>query len=159
NTAEGGVTADLVQPTSVEGCTADAWDGVDADGKIALISRGSCAFGDKSLYAGQAGAEAAIVYNNETGSLNGTLGGQNEDFVPTTGITQEAGETLVDEMSNGPVEVSLELQQVREERETFNVIAETDTGRDDNVVMLGAHLDGVPEGAGINDNGSGSAAI
>lgn len=159
NTAEGGVTAELVQPASPEGCTADAWEGVDATGKIALISRGTCAFADKSLHAGQAGAEAAIVYNNETGALSGTLGERNEDFVPTTGITQEDGQTLVDQMSDGAVEVSLDLQQIREERETFNVIAETGTGRDDNVVMLGAHLDGVPEGAGINDNGSGTAAI
>ena len=30
---------------------------------------------------------------------------------------------------------------------------------DDNVVMAGAHLDSVPEGPGINDNGSGSAAL
>ena len=43
--------------------------------------------------------------------------------------------------------------------ESFNVIAETKQGRDDNVVMLGAHLDGVEEGPGINDNGTGSATI
>jgi Zn-dependent M28 family amino/carboxypeptidase len=44
-------------------------------------------------------------------------------------------------------------------RTTWNVLAETAAGRDDNVVMLGAHLDSVAEGAGINDNGSGSAGI
>ena len=44
-------------------------------------------------------------------------------------------------------------------RPTFNLIAETDTGRDDNIVMMGAHLDSVESGAGINDNGSGSASI
>ena len=44
-------------------------------------------------------------------------------------------------------------------RETSNVLAETSNGRDDNVVMVGAHLDSVPEGPGIQDNGSGSAAI
>jgi Zn-dependent M28 family amino/carboxypeptidase len=39
------------------------------------------------------------------------------------------------------------------------VIAQTRTGRTDNVVMSGAHLDSVPAGPGINDNGSGSAAL
>ncbi|MCY7402739.1 MAG: M20/M25/M40 family metallo-hydrolase [Nocardioides sp.] len=39
------------------------------------------------------------------------------------------------------------------------MIAETAKGRDDSVVMAGAHLDSVHDGAGINDNGSGSAAI
>ncbi|HEY3485178.1 MAG TPA: M20/M25/M40 family metallo-hydrolase, partial [Ilumatobacteraceae bacterium] len=33
----------------------------------------------------------------------------------------------------------------------------TKTGRTDRVVVVGAHLDSVPEGPGINDNGSGSA--
>lgn len=159
NTPEGGVTAALVQPASVEGCATEAWNGVDATGKIALIRRGTCSFADKSVYAGQAGAEAAIIYNNEAGDLNGTLGEVNDEFVPTTGIQQSAGESLAEEMAAGPVTVNLNLQQIREERETFNVIAETDTGRDDNVVMLGAHLDSVTEGPGINDNGSGSAAI
>jgi aminopeptidase Y len=40
-----------------------------------------------------------------------------------------------------------------------NVVAETRGGDRDNVVMVGAHLDSVPEGPGINDNGSGTAAI
>jgi len=42
---------------------------------------------------------------------------------------------------------------------TDNVIAQTRDGRTDNVVMAGAHLRSVQEGAGINDNGSGSAAL
>ena len=40
-----------------------------------------------------------------------------------------------------------------------NVIAELDGTEHDNVVMAGAHLDSVPAGPGINDNGSGSAAL
>ena len=42
---------------------------------------------------------------------------------------------------------------------TSNVIAETKGGDPDNVVMVGAHLDSVNAGPGIQDNGSGSAAI
>jgi Zn-dependent M28 family amino/carboxypeptidase len=42
---------------------------------------------------------------------------------------------------------------------TYNVLAEK-TGRNaDNVVMVGAHLDSVNAGPGINDNGSGSAGL
>ncbi|WP_030684497.1 M20/M25/M40 family metallo-hydrolase [Streptomyces sp. NRRL B-1347] len=40
-----------------------------------------------------------------------------------------------------------------------NLIAEWPKGNADNVYMFGAHLDGVAAGPGINDNGSGSAAI
>jgi aminopeptidase S len=40
-----------------------------------------------------------------------------------------------------------------------NVVAETRTGDPAHVVVAGAHLDSVPEGPGINDNGSGVAAL
>lgn len=40
-----------------------------------------------------------------------------------------------------------------------NVIAQTRTGDPDQVVMAGAHLDSVRTGPGINDNGSGVAAL
>ena len=39
------------------------------------------------------------------------------------------------------------------------MIAEKEGAHDDNVVMAGAHLDSVLAGPGINDNGSGSAAL
>jgi Zn-dependent M28 family amino/carboxypeptidase len=42
---------------------------------------------------------------------------------------------------------------------TRNVIAQTKTGSTRDVVMVGAHLDSVPAGPGINDNGSGVAAV
>jgi aminopeptidase Y len=40
-----------------------------------------------------------------------------------------------------------------------NVIADSLFGDPRNVVMVGAHLDSVPAGPGINDNGSGTAAV
>jgi aminopeptidase S len=40
-----------------------------------------------------------------------------------------------------------------------NVIAQTSTGNPDAVVVIGAHLDSVPEGPGIVDNGSGVASL
>ncbi len=46
-----------------------------------------------------------------------------------------------------------------EEIETFSILAETAGGDADNVIMLGAHLDGVPGSPGINDNASGVAAL
>ena len=46
-----------------------------------------------------------------------------------------------------------------ETRTDVNVIAELPGKNTDNVVMAGAHLDSVTAGPGINDNGSGSAAL
>ena len=48
---------------------------------------------------------------------------------------------------------------ITESRETANVIVETSEGTADRVVVVGAHLDSVREGPGINDNGSGTATI
>lgn len=161
STPEGGVTGELVAPASAEGCDAAAWDGVDlsGDSDIALVSRGSCSFALKAVSAGEAGAEAVLIYNNEAGVLNGTLGGVEPTSAPATGITMAEGQALLEKMAAGPVTMTFVLEKTMEERETFNVIAETDSGRDDNVVMLGAHLDSVGDGPGINDNGSGTAGI
>ncbi|MGP4044825.1 M28 family metallopeptidase [Streptomyces sp. 2A115] len=44
-------------------------------------------------------------------------------------------------------------------RTGYNLIADWPGGNTDQVVMAGSHLDSVTSGAGINDNGSGSAAV
>ena len=53
--------------------------------------------------------------------------------------------------------VSVAVQDV--EIVTENLIADTPGGRTDRTVLAGAHLDSVPEGPGINDNGTGTAAL
>lgn len=55
--------------------------------------------------------------------------------------------------------VSFEIREFQEPRTTRNVIAETRGGNAARTVMLGAHLDSVTAGPGINDNGSGSAGL
>lgn len=163
STAVGGVTGTLVTPASDPlACTADAWDGVDLTGSIAVVSRGTCSFAEKSIAAGAAGAAAVFIYNNsEVGSeeLNGTLGQPDPGLIPSVGFTADEGAAMLAALELGPVEGTVDIQGESEFIETFNIIAETSTGRDDNVVMLGSHLDSVPEGPGINDNGSGSAAL
>ncbi|MFD1714085.1 M20/M25/M40 family metallo-hydrolase [Amnibacterium flavum] len=153
-----GITGPVVAPADPLGCTTDAWAGVDATGAVAVISRGECAFSEKVAAAKQVGAIGAIIYNNEAGPLNGTLGGADDAaYVPAFGVTPEQGAAILATVGTGTA--TLAIDQFITTIETFNILAETPTGRDDNTVMLGAHLDSVPEGPGINDNGSGSAAI
>jgi aminopeptidase S len=47
----------------------------------------------------------------------------------------------------------------RERQRTANVIADAKFGSEDRTVMVGAHLDSVEVGPGINDNGSGAATV
>ncbi|MGW0523534.1 M20/M25/M40 family metallo-hydrolase [Crossiella sp. NPDC003009] len=46
-----------------------------------------------------------------------------------------------------------------EDKDGFNLIADWPGGDERRTAFLGAHLDSVPEGPGLNDNGSGSAAL
>lgn len=148
--------AQVAAPSDPLGCTTASWGNADLTGKVALVSRGDCPFAQKSVTAAGLGAEAVIIYNNAEGPLNGTLGEPSQDYVGTIGVTRAVGQELLGQLQQGPVTLSLDLDQLTEQRPTVNILAETRTGREDNVVMLGAHLDGVPEGPGIHDNASGS---
>ncbi|MEU8843229.1 M28 family metallopeptidase [Streptomyces roseus] len=160
---EGGVTAQIavapVDADGTNGCEPGDFAAGAFTGKIALIKRGGCTFAVKQANAAAAGAVGAVIYNNTQGALNGTLGDANAGKVPTGGLSQAEGERLAAEAAAGPVEVTLDIREFRENRKTYNVIAETRGGDENNTVFLGAHLDSVAAGPGINDNGSGSAGI
>ncbi|MFI9150559.1 M28 family metallopeptidase [Streptomyces sp. NPDC053367] len=160
---EGGLTADVaVTPLDADGthgCEAADFAGGTFTGRIALIKRGGCTFAVKQANAHAAGAVGAVIYNNTGGALNGTIGDATAGRIPTGGITQADGEALAAQAAQGPVKVTLDIRELHENRKTFNVVAETRGGNAADTVFLGAHLDSVPEGPGINDNGSGSAGI
>ncbi|MEV6963189.1 M28 family metallopeptidase [Streptomyces sp. NPDC051207] len=160
---EGGVTAPVaaapVDADGTSGCEPGDFASGTFTGKIALVKRGGCAFAAKQANAAAAGAVGAVIYNNTAGDVNGTIGDPTLGKIPTGGITQEDGEKLAAEAAAGEVSVTLDIRELRENRKTWNVVAETRGGDADNTVFLGAHLDSVAEGPGINDNGSGSAGI
>ena len=146
---------------STSGCEpedfdADAFAGAD---DIALIQRGTCTFGVKALNAKAAGAEAVIIFNqgntpDREPLIVGTLGGNDIVDIPVVGASFDQGVALAASGSTARVMVPLP-----ESRPQKNIIAELPGINDDNVVMAGAHLDSVQAGPGINDNGSGSAAL
>ncbi|MFJ2867474.1 M28 family peptidase [Kitasatospora sp. NPDC087314] len=158
---DAGLTTDLavVPVSATTGCAPADYPAGAFTGRIALIQRGGCGFAVKQAAAATAGAVGAIIYNNAEGDLNGTLGEPTAGRIPTGGITRAAGEALAAKAAAGPVRVNLDVRTFMEPRKTWNVIAETRGGDEKNTVMVGAHLDSVPAGPGINDNGSGSAGI
>ncbi|MEU5165158.1 M20/M25/M40 family metallo-hydrolase [Streptomyces mutomycini] len=161
STPEGGITAALVAVPAdgTTGCEAADYASADFTGTIALIKRGGCSFAEKQAAASVAGAAGAVVYNNTEGVLSGTLGDVGAGKIPTGGLTMAEGEKLVADLAGGEVKVSFEVRELQEERTTRNVVAETRGGNADRTVVLGAHLDSVTEGPGINDNASGSAGL
>ncbi|MEU8842098.1 M28 family metallopeptidase [Streptomyces roseus] len=142
------------------GCTADDYASGTFTGKIALVKRGSCTFVEKQKAAAAAGAIGVIVYNHSgTTPVRGGFSSPAEGIIPSAGISLADGEALAAAAAKGEVKVRLDLDQEHVRKTTRNVIAETRGGRADRVVTVGSHLDSVPEGPGINDNGSGSAGL
>jgi Zn-dependent M28 family amino/carboxypeptidase len=144
--------------SSTSGCEASDFAGFNA-GDIALVQRGTCGFNVKVLNAQAAGAAAVIVMNEgqpgRTG-LVGMIGDATGLTIPAVFATYDAGFDLA---STPGATVTVTVDYLADVRTAWNVIAETSAGNPRNVVMAGAHLDGVQDGAGINDNGSGSAAL
>jgi Zn-dependent M28 family amino/carboxypeptidase len=151
------VPVDLLLPATggaTSGCEPADFTGFPV-GAVALMQRGTCDFGTKATNAAAAGAAAAVIFNegdapDRTELLRGTVGAP--VGIPVVGATFALGEAL----QNATVHVATDT--VSETRNTTNVFAETG-GSGDRVLMVGAHLDSVPEGPGINDNGTGSASI
>jgi hypothetical protein len=156
---------------STSGCEATDFAGIDwsGDDDIALIQRGTCFFGTKAYYAEQAGAEAVIIVNQgntperealfigDATSVDPPIAGAPGPVthgIPVVGASFADGVALAQPGSTAYVQVL-----PAETRTDYNVIAELPGKNEDNVVMAGAHLDSVIEGPGINDNGSGSAAL
>ena len=169
--AEGSVTGNVIPvdlaianpAASTSGCEATDFAGLDFSGSsdIALVQRGTCEFGVKARNAQNAGAEAVVIMNqgnapDRTGVItNVTLIGANPTAldIPVVNTSFDAGVALAQPGSTATVSMFTENHPQK------NVIAELPGVNPDNVVMAGAHLDSVPEGPGINDNGSGSAAL
>jgi Zn-dependent M28 family amino/carboxypeptidase len=155
------VDIDLTPPIeSTSGCEPTDFDGLDfsGDADIAVIQRGACNFSVKAFNAQEAGAEAVVIFNTgdvptNEGLIVGTLGDDSGVTIPVVGASFADGQELA-EADEAHVRVL-----PSETRTDYNVIAEKRGTNDDNVVMAGAHLDSVTAGPGINDNGSGSAAL
>lgn len=145
-------------PTSTSGCEPGDFLGF-VPGRIALIQRGTCAFASKVRNAGAAGASGIIIFNE--GQPGRT------DAFPLDIGEWRAGIPMVfadfavgNELAGTPgATVRLKVDSTLTLGTNHNVIAESQFGDPNNVVMVGAHLDSVPAGPGVNDNGSGTAAI
>jgi Zn-dependent M28 family amino/carboxypeptidase len=148
---------------SASGC--DAADYAGVEGKVALVQRGTCAFVDKWALAQEAGATGVIIYNE-----GNTPERQNPVFIedqpdqPATIAAVVASYTVGNELlqaykaGQNPT-VDLKVYGTFTDRFLPQVIAETRTGDRNHVVVVGAHLDSVTAGPGINDDGSGTATL
>ena len=111
-----------------------------------------------------AGAEAVIIFNQgnipeRSGLIVGNAsalpdGSPSNLTIPVVGASFAHGVALSEAGSEAFINVDPPELVTQ-----FNVLAELPGRSDSNVVMAGAHLDSVQAGPGVQDNGSGSAAV
>src|SRR3954452_3493872 len=145
---------------STSGCEAGDFAGFPA-GAIALIQRGTCDFIVKVQNAINAGARAVILFNEGNDATRlGLFNPNTTGNLPVLAATFAVGNQLANGVINGNTgrQVRVKVDVISQSLPTRNIIAQT-PGRDDNVVVVGAHLDSVEDGPGVNDDGSGSATI
>lgn len=152
------VTAAATVPTGDPlGCAVGDYGPANV-GTVVVVVRGTCPFGQKATSAAAAGAAAIVIYNNIPGALAGTFGNTFTADFGGVGVSQALGQQLVAQIPAG-LTLRVHTDTFRGMATTENIFAESRWGNPNNVVMAGAHLDSVPEGPGINDNGSGSGAL
>ncbi|PHH83478.1 hypothetical protein CDD82_437 [Ophiocordyceps australis] len=145
-------------------CLKEQWEGIQAKGKIAIIMRGGCPLAQKVKHARDHGAIAAIIYHHvedNTGVPGGSLGLENAGhLIPTLLTDYQSGMELNFCVRKGiQCKVRLVVDCVTETRQGTNFIVETKVGDPKSVILVGAHLDTLPLSPGMNDNGSGVAAL
>lgn len=153
-----GVSGPLVAvpPANSAACGPADFDGLRVQGAVVLVDRGTCPFAQKEDAAVQRGAVAMIVADNvDEQQMGGTLGPDTDVKIPVVSVTKSTGLQLRGQPGPTTIKLNASVQTFK----ARNIIAQTKTGSPTDVVMAGAHLDSVTEGPGINDNGSGVAAV
>lgn len=151
-TPRGGLRGRVVAAEG-DGCERTDFRGVR--GAVAIAARGTCFISVKARNAAAGGARALLVYSPEPGALDATLGDPRAASIPVAALPTAAGQRLAAE--RGAV-VRLDIVTRKRKSTSHNVIADTRPSSR-RVLLVGAHLDSVVAGPGINDNGTGVAAL
>ncbi|AXB43275.1 M28 family peptidase [Amycolatopsis albispora] len=151
STPVGGLTAPVTF-LATSGCSAAEYPPESA-GTVVLSRTDGCTSAQHALAASQAGAAALLLYDVSPAPWTNLRRRTPGSSIPVGFLSQQDAEAL------NPGTVTVELRGHDIHGTTVNLFAETRGGRADNIVMAGAHLDGTPDGPGINDNGSSVAAV
>ena len=163
------IPATTVFRANAFGCSATDFEG--AKNKIALVfynpnENVDCTAYDKALNAYHAGAVAILIANDASrhrlsaSRLRGrgySPGLYEFVQVPTLAISYMTATTILG--LEGPATVSIKASTRIVIQQTRNLFCTTKGGDPEKLLVFGAHLDSVPAGPGINDNGSGASTL
>ncbi len=158
-TAPGGLTAVTLRPQRASGCSPGDYASVDVRGAIAVVDNKGCSVVDKQNAAVGRGAVGMLVVRDpgSTGSPAGlfTPGYYRQLTSPVAVIDEDADAQL--RRTSAPVRLTLDAKSAVVK--SRSVVAQTKSGNPHNVVVAGAHLDSAAGSPGLNDDGSGIAAV
>lgn len=158
-TPPGGLNAITLRPQKAPGCAAADYGAVAVKGAIAVVDDTGCSVGDKQNAALAKGAVGLLVVSapGAGGSPTGLFApGYYQQLTIPVGIVDKDVDAAL-RRTNAPVRLLLDSKPVM--AKTRNVVAQTKTGDTKNIVVAGTHLESTPRSPGINDNGSGVAAL
>lgn len=158
-TPPGGLTGQPIRPTVPSGCAVGDYPAAVPKGAIAVVDDTRCSVVDKQNSAVAKGAVALVVL-----STPGSQGAPPTLFNPgyfkqLTVPVAVAGAYAASALARTTAPIHLVLDAENVKITSRNVLAQTKTGSPNDVIMVGAHLDGPRDSPGINDNGSGVAAV
>jgi Zn-dependent M28 family amino/carboxypeptidase len=158
-TPRGGLRLVTLRPQKPAGCSAADYGTKPMANAIAVVDDNGCSIVDKQNIAVANGAEGLLVVSSPgaSGSPRGlfTPGYYRALKVPVAVIDAETDRALRRTSATVLLTLDAEAAMVK----SRNVVAQTKTGDTHNVVVAGAHLDSVAKSPGINDDGSGVAAL
>jgi Zn-dependent M28 family amino/carboxypeptidase len=149
------------EPSSNSGCELEDFRQAPPEPAIALVQRGTCPWQQKVDNAAAAGYDAVLIFNEGQEERREVVQATLIDpvSIPALSTSFAVGEELFRQGQAGEARVRIQVTAATVPVQTANVIGEAPGGDPESVVVVGAHLDSVAEGPGINDNGSGTAVI
>ena len=151
-----------IQMTSIPnlGCSDADWLAatMPTENRVALVKRGVCAFTDKSRLAERYRVAGLLIYNDgATAERNPPLEASihQEAIFPALFLSYQAGMSLVNTANNPSLTagVTIRISTTKKLLPVGNICAHTVTGDPTQTIVIGSHMDSVPAGPGINDNG------
>lgn len=159
-TPPGGLNAVTLRPRkAAAGCRTADYDGISVRGAIAVVDDTGCSVVAKQNAAVSEGAVGLLVVSTP-GSGGSPAGlftpGYYQDLTVPVGVIDRTADAAL-RRTTAPVRLVLDNKPVM--KKTRNLVAQTKTGDAHNVVLAGAHLDSSAASPGVNDDGTGIAAL
>ncbi|MGE2689244.1 M28 family peptidase [Mycolicibacterium pulveris] len=155
-TPPGGLQAVTLRPGKPAGCRAADYDGVSVKRAISVVDDTGCSVVDKHNVAVSEGAVGLLVVSDGPSSPGLFTPGYYRKLTVPVGVIDTSTNAAL-RRTTARVTLVLDAEPVM--AKSRNVVAQTKTGDTDNIVVAGAHLDSSAASPGINDNGSGVAAL